>query len=74
MAAVPIDPYDFDEDDAPKEEGRRRRFAEFECPACDAANPCDDGFGDGDDLICCYCGLEFRATVTEDGRLKLREG
>ena len=69
---VPIDPYAFEEDDAPKEVGRRR-FTEFECPACDATNPCDDGLGDGDDVICCYCGLEFRAAVT-DGRLKLREG
>lgn len=74
MAAVPSDPYAFDEDDVPKEEGRRRRFTEFECPTCDAVNPCDDGLGDGDDVICCYCGLEFSAVVTEDGRLKLREG
>ena len=70
---MPNDPYAFDEDDAPREEGRRSRFREFECPACDAANPHDDGFGDGDDVLCCYCGQEFRVVVSEDGRLKLRE-
>jgi hypothetical protein len=70
---VPTNPYDFDEDDAPREHDRRRRFTELECPACDAVTPCDEGFGDGDDVLCCYCGQEFRAKVSDDGRLKLVE-
>ena len=70
---MPTDPYAFDEEAQPREEERRRRYTEFECPACDATNPCDDGFGDGDDVLCSYCGQEFRAAVTDDGRLKLKE-
>jgi uncharacterized Zn-finger protein len=70
---VPNDPHAFDEDDEPRDEGRRRKFRELDCPECSAVTPLDDGFGDGDDVLCCYCGLEFRATVSDGGRLKLRE-
>jgi hypothetical protein len=52
--------------------GSRRRFREFECPDCAAQNPADDGFGDGDEIICNYCGQEFRAVVNDDGKLKLK--
>ncbi len=50
-----------------------RRFTEFECPDCDAHNPYDDGFTDGDEVRCCYCGQLFEVHVTESGRLKLKE-
>ena len=69
---MPIDPHAFDEDDEPRDEGRRTRFREWECPECSAPNPYDDGFGDGDELVCCYCGVEFLASVNADGRLKLK--
>jgi hypothetical protein len=73
---MPYDPHAYD--DAHEEEGgaegdRRRRFKDFDCPACDANNPYDDGFGDGDEVLCYYCGLEYRVAVSEDGRLRLRE-
>jgi hypothetical protein len=69
---VPIDPHGFDEDDEVPDAGRRKKFHEWECPDCAAPNPYDDGFGDGDDLTCCYCGVEFRAAVNADGNLKLK--
>lgn len=50
-----------------------RRFKDFDCPECNANNPYDDGFGDGDEIRCYYCGLEFAVHVTDAGRLKLRE-
>ena len=52
--------------------GARKRFDEFECPVCDAYNPHPD-FGDGDEVLCAYCGLTFLAEVSEESKLKLRE-
>jgi len=69
---VPIDPH-ADDDDEPRDQGRRRKFHELECPECNAVTPLDDGFGDGDEVVCCYCSQEFRVIVSGEGRLKLRE-
>jgi hypothetical protein len=70
---MPIDPYDDDEKLQGADLGRERRFQDFDCPDCNANNPYDDSFGDGDDVRCYYCGQEFHAEVTDAGRLKLRE-
>jgi ribosomal protein S27E len=53
--------------------GARRRFTDFDCPDCNANNPHDDGFGNGDEVRCYYCGQEFKVLVTDEGRLKLKE-
>ncbi len=71
---MPID-QGYDEDDDEKEasaEGAGRRFGDFDCPECDANNPYDDRFGDGDEVRCFYCGAGFLVEVTEAGRLRLR--
>ena len=71
---MPIDSYE-DDDEAKRsgeELGRSRRFGDFDCPDCNANNPYDDGFGDGDEVRCYYCGQEFRADVNDSGRLRLR--
>lgn len=69
-----IDQHDDDETrDAPEELGRRRRFADFDCPDCNANNPWDDTFGNGDEVRCYYCGQEFKADVNDSGRLRLRQ-
>ncbi len=70
---MPFDPgYD---DDEPKavgaEAGRARRFGDFDCPDCSANNPWDDGFGDGDEVRCFYCGQEFSVGVNDSGRHRL---
>ena len=52
--------------------GRKKRFDEFECPTCEAYNPQPD-FGDGDEVLCAYCGLTFLAEVNDETRLRLRE-
>jgi hypothetical protein len=64
--------YDEDDDKSMEQEGKGRRFGDFDCPDCNANNP-HDGFGDEDEIRCYYCGMEFVVTVTEEGRLKLRE-
>ena len=52
--------------------GTKRKFDEFECPACSAHNPFDT-FGHGDDVLCNWCGMEFRAVVDDEGNLKLKD-
>jgi hypothetical protein len=66
-----IDQHDEEEDR--EELGRACRFKDFDCPDCNANNPYDDGFGDGDEVRCFYCGQEFRADVSDSGKLRLRE-
>jgi hypothetical protein len=48
-------------------------FKEFDCPACYANNPYDEGFRSGDEVRCFYCGQEYKVRVDDSGRLKLRE-
>jgi hypothetical protein len=69
---MPFDPGYDEEDQGSRDEGRRRRFGDFDCPDCNANNPYDDRFGDGEEVRCYYCGQEFRAEVNESGRLRLR--
>jgi hypothetical protein len=68
-----LDPHDHEEEggDPGEQKGRRRTFQDFDCPSCSANNPYDDGFGD--EVLCYYCGQEFKAQVDDEGRLRLRE-
>jgi transcription elongation factor Elf1 len=72
---MPVDLHDDEEDrsEAGEKEGRRRTFQDFDCPGCNANNPYDDAFGDGDEVLCFYCGQEFKVMVNDEGRLRLRE-
>lgn len=73
---MPIDRNALDEDElqsAEGEEGNRRRFKDFDCPACDANNPYDDSFGDGDEILCYYCGQAYDVHISKEGRLRLKE-
>jgi hypothetical protein len=65
---------DEDDEDAPKGTalGARRRFSEFECPTCSANNPFDE-FGNNDEVLCNWCGVQFKALVDDEGTLKLKE-
>jgi DNA-directed RNA polymerase subunit RPC12/RpoP len=64
--------YEDDDDKKSEGEGSGRRFQDFDCPDCSANNPWDDGIGDGDEIRCYYCGQEYLAQVTDEGRLKLK--
>lgn len=74
---MPHDPFEFEieEEEAKKAPpaNARRKFDDFDCPTCNANNPRDEIFGDGDEVMCFYCGSEFRARVNEEGRLRLKE-
>jgi transcription elongation factor Elf1 len=68
------DKFEEDEDRRDKERAQAKLlFREFECPSCSANNPTESGFGNGAEVLCNYCGTEFKATVSDEGRLKLRE-
>lgn len=70
---MPVDHgYEDDDRGSSDAEGASRRFKDFDCPDCAANNPYDDGIGDGDEVRCYYCGQEFRASVSDAGRLKLK--
>lgn len=72
---MPFDPGYEDDDERVtrgEEAGRLRRFDDFDCPDCAANNPYDDGFGDGEEIRCFYCGQEFLVVVTDAGRLRLK--
>jgi len=69
---MPFDRGYDEDDDAADAAGQARRFKDFDCPDCAANNPYDDGFGNGDEVRCYYCGQDFRADVSDAGRLKLR--
>lgn len=62
---------DFDDDSSSG--ARKKRFYAFDCPTCGSNNPMDDGFRAGDELRCFGCSLDFLASVTEEGSLRLRE-
>ncbi len=71
---MPIDPHMDDDDlDAGAGQGRARRFDDFDCPGCNANNPYDEPFGDGDEVLCYYCGQGYKAQVDSEGRLRLKE-
>ena len=67
--------YEYEDEDAKKAEaaGVNSKFKEFDCPSCNANNPADPPFGDGEEVLCNYCGQEYRVKVSEEGRLKLKE-
>lgn len=71
---MPLDHYDEDEEEKKSDGvGVKRRFKEFDCPSCNANNPCDPPIGNGDEVLCNYCGSEYSVSVNEDGRMKMRE-
>jgi hypothetical protein len=61
---------DFDFDDE-KPDANAGTYFEFECPECNAHNPHDEGFKAGSEIMCFYCGVELKVSVS-DGKLKFK--
>ena len=59
------------DDDDDDNDGKKKKNDEFECPECNAHNPIDDGFDDGSEVQCFYCGCGFKA-VAMSGRFKFK--
>jgi hypothetical protein len=64
---------DFEDEESERHAGKKTRFQEFDCPSCGAHNPVGDGFGDRDELWCCYCEQGLEARVSDEGVFTLRE-
>lgn len=60
---------DHDEGDDEKPAGPP---TEFDCPSCNANNPCD-GLRDKDEVLCLFCGCSFEVRLPPGGKLKLKE-
>lgn len=65
-------PVDDDDDEKDKSSGKKTQ-KEFDCPSCSANNPVETPLADGDEVLCNYCGAEFKVRVADDGRVKLKE-
>ncbi len=59
---------DDDDDDHKK---KRKLHDEFDCPECNAHNPVPDGYEDGTEVQCFYCGQDFRA-IASSGKFKFK--
>ena len=71
-----MDHFQFEDDESEKEMakgGVSTRFREFDCPSCNANNPAEEPFGNGEQVLCNYCGTEYDVKVSEEGKLRLRE-
>jgi hypothetical protein len=66
---MPIDQYEDDEEGGRDPRGLR----DFDCPSCSAHNPLGEPVGQGEEVLCNYCGSEYQVTFTSEGRLRLRE-
>lgn len=62
----------WDDDDEDDRKGPKR-LKEFDCPSCNASNPLGDPAEDGDEVLCNYCGSDFRVTFNSEGRARLKE-
>lgn len=63
--------YDFDDDDS--KEKKKGGKKDFDCPDCNANNPLDEPLVDGDEVRCNYCGTEYKALVSAEGRIRFKE-
>ena len=68
VGSMPIDQYEDDEEKGGGAGRENLKFKEFDCPSCNANNPCEEPFGEGDQLLCNYCGCEYDVRITEHGR------
>ena len=71
---MPVDAFSDDDDDKElKGEGGAARLKDFDCPVCNANNPCEPYAGEGDEVMCHYCGTDFDVRLRDGGRLVLKE-
>jgi len=63
--------YDDDDDDGGNKK-KKKGNTEFECPECNAHNPVHDGYDEGSEVQCFYCGVEFRVLAGSGGKFKFK--
>lgn len=52
-----------------------KKLRDWDCPSCNANNPSDEFVPEKKalELRCNYCGVEFRVSLSEEGRVKFKE-
>ena len=64
----------WDDDDERSAEGDGKRLKDWDCPQCNANNPTDEVVDKkGLETRCNYCGIEFKITVSDEGKFKFKE-
>jgi transcription elongation factor Elf1 len=71
LRGISVSDDEFDDAFRPAVSKTQVRFREWNCPICDANNPVDDGFRHSDELMCSYCGLQFRVQTTTEKKFSL---
>jgi transcription elongation factor Elf1 len=67
---------DFDDDEGGGKKAKNRSgkaIKEFECPSCEANNPTEEPLAQGGEVRCNYCGDEFEVSISDSGKVKLKE-
>lgn len=66
--------YEENDDDRPRGPAGKK-LKDWDCPSCQANNPTDEFIPEkkGIELRCNYCGVEYRITLSEEGRVKFKE-
>jgi DNA-directed RNA polymerase subunit RPC12/RpoP len=65
--------YDAGDDDKDVKGKSGKAIKEFDCPTCNANNPTDEPIKEGSEIKCHYCGNDFLVSITDSGRMKLKE-
>lgn len=60
-----------DGQDEPEEERDGKAPSEFDCPSCNANNPCEP-LRDKQEVLCLYCGSTFEVRLGA-GKVRLKE-
>jgi transcription elongation factor Elf1 len=67
---MPLDHYDDDDDSKSAAKAGRK---DFDCPECNANNPLEAALEDGQEVLCNYCGCEFKVSISQEGRVKFKQ-
>lgn len=63
-----------DDDDGGDKKALTKHLKDWDCPQCNANNPSDEDVGKrGVEARCNYCGVEFKITVSDEGKWKFKE-
>lgn len=63
-----------DDDDRPKGVPGKK-LKDWDCPACNANNPTEEFVPETKavEVRCNYCGVEYKVSLTDEGRFKFKE-
>jgi hypothetical protein len=65
----------YEEDDDRPRGPAGKKLKDWDCPSCQANNPADEFIPEKKsiELRCNYCGVEYRISFSDEGRIKFKE-